>query len=188
MSEYNPESSKEENEAYLQLDLYGCKAKAKPTPSSEEDPATWGEVWVRVKASLMSLSVQPLELLVDTFKSVRSTVRGIGALPSAVATRVEGAHKIAERVEGKAQAQLSDEVIVGDQALLEVLAAYRARGISAELREGPDGTILMAIVPPDRLEPALEAGAKALLPKPESVGKSGSEDLAAKSEQSGRKK
>ncbi|MBA2114659.1 hypothetical protein [Bremerella alba] len=153
----------------LQVDAYGIKTsiKARPSPSSEEPPQTWLEVWGRINRSIMRITCEPFMLVADTLSATRSFVRGFGNLPDYWQRKVQLSHYIAEEREAEAQqialssksnSNVDEEANrVAVAHVRELIENLRSRGVPCQIIKKPDGTLVLAIVHADQVDTVLSS-------------------------------
>ncbi len=95
-----------EEKPVIQIDAYGVKTRFTASDLDASSPATWREAWERVNRHLKRIAVGIPGLVDDTVSGIRSLIRGIAGIPSAIKTRIEGAHIEADRRELSAQTAL----------------------------------------------------------------------------------
>ena len=163
------ESPDEQNEqAGIQVDLYGIKTKIQPTETDEPPPRTWKETLAGVNHHLMRLTRDIVGFVADVPTKGREVLRGIATMPAAVARRVAGAHQQADRREDRRQDELETGAAPlppaseAASALEDKLLALRAQGYAVELRKLGQGRWEIAIVRPEHLEHAHELAQQAL--------------------------
>jgi len=141
----------------VQIDLYGVRMIASPSPVQGDEPRTWREVVRGINKDLMAVVSNTFSLLADTLRSARSLVRGVGAVPGAVATRLQESHTSADRAVERQTAEASHEVSHSrDQAIEEIrslLRRKRVEGLTAEiLFEKKHERLVICILPPTELD------------------------------------
>lgn len=163
--EVNDEQLQDTDRAPLQVDVYGIKLRPHPTPATEPTPKTWQELRTAVATKLRSIVLNLVGVADDTVKSLRSIVRGIGAIgtmPDAVARRIGRAHAIVDgREDQKAEEakttpthQLSPLAMDKTERLIRQL---ETRGVPARRITLPSGLEAIAVAPPPLLQDAKEA-------------------------------
>ena len=83
----------------IQIDLYGVRLGITPTSDESASPQSWREVWTMVHAQIRGIVTEAFGLIGDTLRGARNLVRGIGALPTSIAKRIEIAHQQADQTE-----------------------------------------------------------------------------------------
>lgn len=151
------------DDAPLQFDYYGIKARGTPSAPHEPAPRTWKEVGHRLNRRLMAIADNFLGVFEDALKGIRSVIRGVCGLPSAVANRVSGAHREADQRESDKQLALEaperPELRVeqpADDRLVDWLQAMKAKGLHVEFRQRDDGQWYVAAVRPELADAAAE--------------------------------
>lgn len=157
MSEYPSPEDNDSDEAPLQVDLYGIKAKGEPVAADESPPESWPEVWERVQRSLMRIASDCPALIADTLSALRNGVRGLGRIPPEFAAWVSRAHREAEAIEEQHQ-QTGNRRPVEDviEELEVLLLDFRAKGLAAEIRHLPNGQFAITVVRPEHADAADE--------------------------------
>jgi hypothetical protein len=83
----------------IQIDLYGVRIGITPASGEPASPRSWREVWTIVHAQIRGIVTEAFGLVGDTLRGARNLVRGIGAIPTSVAKRIEIAHQQADQAE-----------------------------------------------------------------------------------------
>lgn len=174
----------ESREVPLQADVFGVSFKAtlRPRPGEDNDPQSWTEVARRINKLLMSLCTNIFGVLTDSCKAARSLLRGLGALPGAIAERVGRAHAQADRDEEIRQLdswdvepQTPEEVL---DAMEAIIMKLQAKGIAVALQPMPNGGWQIVAVRPELEDVARIAAERARLevtePSIQSAGEAGS--------------
>lgn len=141
----------------VQIDLYGVRMTAVPSPVQGDEPRTWREVVRGINKDLMAVVSNTFSLLADTLRSARSLVRGVGAVPGAVAARLQESHTSADRAAERQTAEATYELAHSrDEAIEEIrslLRRKRVEGLTAEiLFEKKHERLVICILPPTEPE------------------------------------
>jgi hypothetical protein len=140
----------DDKKAYVEVDIYGLKLPYTPSTSkTEEEILTGKEVTHSIRQSLLRIARDSFGFIADTFTSARSFIGGVGKLPNALANRVDNAHRQAD-----VSMESADEIAKEDaiESVENTLAAFRAQGISAEIRELPDGNVAIIVTRPELVD------------------------------------
>jgi DNA-directed RNA polymerase alpha subunit len=106
--------------------------------------------------------------LADVFTGARSVVRGIAALPAAVASRIGRAHQLSEQRESDAQEQFSTLLVTEESKaksvaqLDDILNELQAQGIPVRIYRLHSGQIAISLVRPELEDVAPEIAANAV--------------------------
>jgi len=145
----------------LQADLYGLKLRPEPTPADEPTPKTWRELRRAVGDKFRGIVLHAVGVVEDTVRSVRSLVRGIGALgklPDAVARRIGRAHAIVDSREDQKSEEAKSLSPPKETPELEnarqVVRRLEAKGIVVQKITLSSGVEAIAVVPKALLEQA----------------------------------
>lgn len=163
-------------QAAIEVDVYGVKAKVSPAEVKEVEPRTWKEVGQRVNALLKKIAVGLVQVVDRSIVGTSRLIEGLTSVPAALAKRIEGAKQKADKAEATIQKNVelkkiespssSDAVDALEAKLLEL----RARGIHVEIVE-VEGRSLLIVTRPDLGELGHELGSHAfLLFDPETKG------------------
>ena len=168
-------SEQEETEhGAIQADVYGIKRRFDPA-QPEPEPKTWIETGRRVNQQLMAIARGVPTLMAAALGGATQLIRGLCAIPGALANRISGAHQLADRQEAKRQSELEAGQLPtpSAQAAMDriecILLEQQARGNAARVIESPGGKVAILIVRPELEEQAQETALKALpAPQPDS--------------------
>lgn len=159
----------QEESAPIQVDLYGFKLSSKPAPTKDASSRiTLRGLLDDVSQSLLRICRDSVGFLADVFTGARSLVRGIAALPAAVASRIGRAHQLSERREFDAQKQVSSPRITQEskgesvEQLEDILNELRAQGIPVRVDRLSSGPITISLVRPELEDIAPEIAADAV--------------------------
>ena len=163
-------------ETPLEAEAFGVKLKTSvsPRPAGDPDPESWAEVWPKINKHLMAFVVNFFGGPPDIVKAFRSAVRGLGALPGAVAERIGRAREQADRREDALQAKARVVSPITPEKALEnaedIFGRLQAKGVAACAYQLEDGRWVFYAVRPE-LEDATRDCAHAMLegPKEQSV-------------------
>lgn len=171
MNEFDPydDSDEQEQPAPIQVDLYGFRLSSKPSPTEDASSRITlrglrDDIW----QSLLRICRDSVGFLADVFTGARSVVRGIAALPAAVASRIGRAHQLSEQRESSAQEQFSTLLVTEEskaesvEQLEDILNELRAQGIPVRLDRLPSGQIAISLVRPELEDFAPEIAAEAV--------------------------
>jgi DNA-directed RNA polymerase alpha subunit len=152
----NDEFDELEESVPIQVDVYGIKLSS--NPSSIEDASsriTLQELRDDVSQSLLRICRDSIGFLADVFTGSRNFVRGIAALPTAIASRVGRAHRLSEQRETRAQQQFSTPILSEEtkaesiKQLEDLLHELRTQGIPVHLDRLSSGQIAISLVRSD---------------------------------------
>ena len=163
---YPDPPNRPEDESSLQVDIYGIKGKVQPS-ELEPPPKTLRQLWKRLKSLLIGLSIEPFELMNDVLHGARKLVRGLTALPHAIAQRVENAHHKVDRREDEKQKQLEAGATPPHQLHAQTNIAnsvekLRNTGIPPFICEDENGNLYILLVRAEMLQAAMAAGQKTI--------------------------
>ena len=162
-----PDSERDEKEqAGIQFDRYGIKARIPPAEDEEAAPTTWRDTWAQIERVLMRLVVAVPRLPTVILEGGARLIVGVTKLPAAIAARVRGAHQKTDKRESISESRLVD----GSQPNLSqaesiddlkaALAVIHARGNPAEIREH-GGRFVVVVLRPELMDKADELIARA---------------------------
>lgn len=133
----------------IQLDYYGVRLKARPTPDRLPDPETWQDVARRVNHELMSFVAGVFRFLSQTVKAATSVVTGLGDLPRAVSYRISEAHTSADALENE-RANTPNEVGLAQGETIRRLINHKlAEGFTVRAIADGDHLVLAFLRPTD---------------------------------------
>lgn len=136
----------------LQVDLYGVKVAVTPSPDTSAEPATWPGVAQVLNQQLMAIVSNTITLAADVVRAARSIVRGVGAIPAALARRVGDAHAQADAAEqSRASGRLREAETAHDvqERLSAFLDEKRRAGLEVHAFLDPDTNhVVVCLLPP----------------------------------------
>jgi hypothetical protein len=106
MSTYDSQNASEEQDRVIQIDSYGIKAKVHRSPTGVENVKTWKDVFRSLHSSLKRSLAGGGGLIEDAIEASRILMRGIAAIPGALAHKIDDAQAEAKRLERQAQQRL----------------------------------------------------------------------------------
>lgn len=167
MNEIDPFDDFQDKESTpVQVDLYGIKLRLTPSAeTSDQSRITWRALRDDISQSLLRICRDSIGFVADVFTGARSFIRGIAALPRAVASRIGRAHQSANRLEMEAQERLGDLIVTPEtkaqsvEQLEELFDELRAQGIPVHLEQLPSGQNIITIVRPGHVDTALDCAA-----------------------------
>lgn len=175
---HNESDDQATENAAVQVDLYGVKAKGSPKDVEEVEPRDWKEVGTRVNALLRKIAVGLVTFVDEAITGARRGVKGLTSVPGALAKRIEGAHRQGDQEEEHRQNQLANrEIAVPDTQhavdhLASILERHQANGYHVRIVL-KDGKPVIVVVRPEHGELAAELGKNALLSFDPDEGESG---------------
>jgi hypothetical protein len=153
-----PHGDPEKDHVSIQVDAFKLKVPHKPRKPEDIPQGPWREVWDRVHGFIKRTVVAIFQLPPVGLESVADMLRGLGAVPDAVAKRVEGTHDLSDASEAheqeRAQQRPSVALPAGEETdaatrrLEGVMEGFAQKGLVAEYRKYPDGTHVLSVTKP----------------------------------------
>lgn len=155
------------------VEAYGFKVELphRPETLGERAPDSWRDVPAQVNRHLMRIVAAPTRLIAEVLEGVTRLVRGLSRMPDSVASRMEYAHREADKTErqrqelvtGTEQSELTsgaphgaltsdpsspDTATLALDQIQKILQKYIARGLDAYAVLGPDGKVVIVLGTP----------------------------------------
>lgn len=165
--------SDSEHEVPIAIDAYGVKVtlKSRPDDLGEQAPSSWRDVPALINKHLIRIAVSPTRLVAEILEGATRLVRGLGRIPSSVASRMQRAHTEADSRERQRQeitgsivqgqlpsgasrdpsangTPVEDKASVALTQIQAILQKYSSQGLDAYVALGPDGKIIIVIGTP----------------------------------------
>ena len=140
----------EEEREPIQIDLYGVRMGITPASGEPASPQSWREVWTIVHAQIRGIVAEAFGLVGDTLRGARNLVRGIGAIPTSVAKRIEIAHQQADQTEAQRRGhQAAPDMDATVRELMAFLRSKQVQGFTVRAVVRDNGLAVCFLPPTD---------------------------------------